>query len=144
MCPQRQDDTNQEPLGEALGEKSTELFSFFSFSPEGSGASRAETSTNLQWGARGPAAWRSNHGKVPATHIGSGFPGRGGSVEVSTLCAIWDRGGSDGFLWAPSNLPLPFQMDIGTAQSKLASGFPARGRSAYFCCSCLYLPVLLG
>lgn len=45
VCPQRQDDTNQEPLGKRLGKKSTEVFSFFSFFfsllPEGSGASWA-------------------------------------------------------------------------------------------------------
>lgn len=113
---------------------------FFPFLPEGSGASWARDKHEPAVGSSRPSCPEERHGKVPAAYIGSGFPGGGGDVEVSRRCAIWVRGSSCGFLWAPSSPPLPFQMDFETSQSKLASGFPVRERNAYFCCSRLCLP----
>lgn len=112
VCPQRQDDTNQDSLGEAAGqEKHCFLFLFhfffFLFCLKGVALPGLETSTSLQWGAPGPAAQRNSTGKVPATVVGSGFLGRGGGTKVSRP---WCHLGQGWQLWVPelqSRMPRP-------------------------------------
>jgi hypothetical protein len=89
LCPQRQDDTNQE----RQSEKSTEVFLFFFFFlPEGSASSWAPDKHQPAVGKReAQLPRRSGQGKVLTAIIaGSGFP-IWGQAKASRPSQTWDK-----------------------------------------------------